>query len=96
MKTFIVKSSLGTITANAETGDVLDVISLNESEESYLNDIKTFDLKRYKEYYKREIENTIDIIYLGFWTKSGVYDPAFYFDEERINARRTISNRVLR
>lgn len=79
MKTFIAKSSLGTITANAETGDV---ISVNSHKESYLNDIKTFDLKRYKEYYKREIKNTIDIIYLGFWTKSGVYDPAFYFDEE--------------
>lgn len=63
MTTFEIASSNGTLTAFAETGEVL---SCECDEGNELAEIRAFDVREYKKNHN-EIPDSIDILNLGFW-----------------------------
>jgi hypothetical protein len=90
-ETFIVNSSNGHLIVNKETGEV---ISCHEDRdcEGRLSPIVRFDVKEWKQYWKKEeVDEDIDILDLGSWSNIGgqeIYDePAFSWREELKDVR---------
>jgi len=76
MNTFTAFSSHGSITANIETGEVID-FSVDENDtEEYLSKIAKFDVDRYKANNPVIVlgQRDIDILAIGFWLQDGTYD----------------------
>lgn len=73
-KTATVCSSHGTITINAETGDVLE-FSCDEIRSEY-GDLVRFDIQEYCKFWNEGPADNYDILDLGSWDKDGHYDPA--------------------
>ena len=79
-----VVSSHGTFTVDAKTGNVesLEKICSCKKGECSIPDIVKFDLPEYCSFWGRvpeKLSGTVDILNLGFWTKSGEY---FHPDED--------------
>jgi len=68
-----VNSSLGYVCFHPETGNaILDCRNGNE-----LDEIDRFDVDEYKKFYNvTEIPTNLDILDIGYWTKSSFYEPA--------------------
>lgn len=82
-----VGSSHGVLTVDSVTGHVIEC-----SGEDYITDISRFDLKEYTEYYGiSEPPSYIDILDLGYWTRTGVYEmpEADWREEHRKRKRLT-------
>lgn len=89
MKTFTVRGSHGTLTVDAKTGAVIREDS--EYITSDYSDIARFDLAEWQRFYPHEqiAGQNIDILDLGYYTASGVYEtPAHEWREELREARR--------
>lgn len=72
MKTFEIRSSCGTITAEIKTGQVTNIDTLGDPKpDKYFVGIKRIDVDEYRKHYKREIKQneSIDILDLGYWYK---------------------------
>lgn len=74
MKTFNVSSSNGSLTANSETGEVIECVLNCESDE--IENIKKFDVQEWLKTYKVKLHSSIDILDIGYWTKDGSYQSA--------------------
>ena len=75
MNTFEVESSHGLITANAETGEIINIEPYGaDGELKYLQNIQKFNIDEWEQRRKEAVrDNGIDILDIGYWLKDGSY-----------------------
>lgn len=75
----IAYSSCGTVEFDSMTGKVIQVyrdVKNSDLTEESIHDIDCFDVREYAEWSGRTIPESVDIIEIGYWTKSGEYIEA--------------------
>lgn len=77
MRTFLIYSSHGELSADVDTGDVVSSMLYVpvDPEAKPLLQIARFDVDEWERHYGRPPALRIDILDLGYWLHDGTYEP---------------------